>query len=143
MKTEKGITLISILIYVIAMVIVIAVIASLTGYFYTNIDINTESQDIRKQYTKFNSFFTDDINKSGNIIIDSDIESENPYIVFANKNQYTFIKNNKAIYFNRIKIATNIDKCTFETQIKNGKNVIIVNIEAKDFQKTTEYTIRD
>ncbi len=143
MKTEKGITLISILIYVIAMVIVIAVIASLTGYFYTNIDINTESQDISKQYTKFNSFFTDDINKSGNIIIDSDIESENPYIVFANKNQYTFIKNNKAIYFNRIKIATNIDKCTFETQIKNGKNVIIVNIEAKDFQKTTEYTIRD
>ena len=143
MKTEKGITLISILIYVIAMVIVIAVIASLTGYFYTNIDINTESQDISKQYTKFNSFFTDDINKSGNIIIDSDIESENPYIVFANKNQYTFIKNNKPISFNRIKIATNIDKCTFETQIKNGKNVIIVNIEAKDFQKTTEYTIRD
>ena len=143
MKTEKGVTLISVLVYVIAMVIVIAVIASLTGYFYSNVDINMESQDISKQYTKFNSFFTDDINKSGNIVIDSDTESENPYIVFANKNQYTFIKNNKAIYFNQIKIATNIEKCTFETQIKNGKNVIIVNIEAKDFQKTTEYTIRD
>lgn len=143
MKTEKGVTLISVLVYVIAMVIVIAVISALTGYFYSNVDINTESQDISKQYTKFNSFFTEDINKSGNIIIDSDTESENPYIVFANKNQYTFIKNNKAIYFNRIKIATNIEKCTFETQIKNGKNVIIVTMEAKDFQKTTEYTIRD
>ena len=143
MKTEKGITLISILIYVIAMVIIIAVIATLTGYFYTNIDINTESQDIQKQYTKFNSFFTEDINKSGNVIIDSNTESENPYIIFSNKNQYTFIKQNKAIYFNQVKIATNIEKCTFDTQIKNGRNIIIVTIEAKDFQKTTEYTIID
>ena len=64
MKTEKGVTLISVLVYVIAMVIVIAVISALTGYFYSNVDINTESQDISKQYTKFNSFFTEDINKS-------------------------------------------------------------------------------
>ena len=141
MKTEKGVTLISVLVYVIAMVIVIAVIASLTGYFYSNVDINMESQDISKQYTKFNSFFTEEINKSGNIVIDSDTESENPYIVFANKNQYTFIKQNKAIYLNQVKIATNIEECTFETKIKNGKSIIIVKIKANDFTKTTEYTL--
>ena len=143
MKSQKGITLISLTVYVIVMAIVVGIVAILSTFFYSNVNDANEAVDPLTEYTKFNSFFTDDINKSGNIVIDSDTESENPYIVFANKNQYTFIKNNKAIYFNQIKIATNIDKCTFETQIKNGKNVIIVNIEAKDFQKTTEYTIRD
>lgn len=141
MKSEKGVTLISILIYVIAMIIIVAIMTSLTGYFYNNIDIDTESQDANKQYTKFNSFFTEEINKSGNIVIESNTESENPYIVFADKNQYTFIKQNKAIYFNNIKIATNIEECTFETKIKNGKSIIIVKIKANDFTKTTEYTL--
>lgn len=143
MKSEKGVTLISILIYVIAMIIIVAIMTSLTGYFYNNIDIDTESQDTNKQYTKFNSFFTEEINKSGNIVIESNTESENPYIVFADKNQYTFIKQNKAIYLNQVKIATNIEKCTFETKIKNGKNMITITMETGDFKKTTEYTIRD
>lgn len=125
------------------MVIVIAVVTSLTGYFYSNININTENQDINKQYTKFNSFFSEQINKPGNIIIEANTESENPYIIFADKNQYTFIKENKAIYFNNIKIATNVQKCVFNNSIKNGKNVITVNIQSGNFNKTTEYTIKD
>ena len=141
MKSEKGITLISVIIYVIAMIIVIAIITTLTGYFYNNINISTESQNINKQYTKFNSFFLEEVNKSGNIIIESDTESENPYIIFSDKNQYTFIKQNKAIYLNQVKIATNIEECTFETKIKNGKSIIIVKIKANDFTKTTEYTL--
>lgn len=143
MKNENGVTLISVTIYVIAMVIVIAVIASLTGYFYSNVNISTESQDINKQYTKFNSFFSEQVNKSGNIIIEANTEGEKPYIIFADKNQYTFSKKNKAIYFNNAKIATNLEDCRFEIGNKNGKNIITVTINAKNFNKTTEYTIKD
>lgn len=125
------------------MIIVIAVITSLTGYFYSEVNIDTEAQDANKQYTKFNSFFSEQVNKSGNIIIEANTESENPYIIFADKNQYTFIKENKSIYLNNIKIATNIEKCVFNNSIKNGKNVITVNIQSGNFNKTTEYTIKD
>lgn len=125
------------------MIIVIAVITSLTGYFYSEVNIDTEVQDANKQYTKFNSFFSEQVNKPGNIIIEANTESENPYIIFADKNQYTFIKENKSIYFNNIKIATNIEKCVFNNSIKNGKNVITVNIQSGNFNKTTEYTIKD
>lgn len=125
------------------MIIVIAVITSLTGYFYSEVNIDTEAQDVNKQYTKFNSFFSEQVNKSGNIIIEANTESENPYIIFADKNQYTFIKENKSIYLNNIKIATNIEKCVFNNSIKNGKNVITVNIQSGNFNKTTEYTIKD
>lgn len=125
------------------MIIVIAVITSLTGYFYSEVNIDTEVQDANKQYTKFNSFFSEQVNKPGNIIIEANTESENPYIIFADKNQYTFIKENKSIYFNNIKIATNIENCVFNNSIKNGKNVITVNIQSGNFNKTTEYTIKD
>lgn len=125
------------------MIIVIAVITSLTGYFYSEVNINTEVQETNKQYTKFNSFFSEQVNKPGNIIIEANTESENPYIIFADKNQYTFIKENKSIYLNNIKIATNIEKCVFNNSIKNGKNVITVNIQSGNFNKTTEYTIKD
>ena len=125
------------------MIIVIAIITSLTGYFYSEVNIDTEAQDVNKQYTKFNSFFSEQVNKSGNIIIEANTESENPYIIFADKNQYTFIKENKSIYLNNIKIATNIEKCVFNNSIKNGKNVITVNIQSGNFNKTTEYTIKD
>lgn len=125
------------------MIIVIAIITSLTGYFYSEVNIDTEAQDVNKQYTKFNSFFSEQVNKSGNIIIEANTESENPYIIFADKNQYTFIKENKSIYLNNIKIATNIEKCAFNNSIKNGKNVITVNIQSGNFNRTTEYTIKD
>ena len=63
MQSQKGITLISITIYVIVMLIVVSVITVLTSYFYTNVDINSVSEDLNQQYTKFNSYFTEEVNK--------------------------------------------------------------------------------
>ena len=70
MKSEKGVTLISVIIYVIAMLIIIAVITVLTSYFYTNVDINSASEDLNQQYTKFNSYFTEEVNRKGNKILE-------------------------------------------------------------------------
>ena len=64
MKSEKGITLVSLIIYVLVMVIVVALITVITAYFYKNIDINNVNYEINSQYTKFNSFFSDEINRN-------------------------------------------------------------------------------
>ena len=53
MKNEKGISLISLVIYLIAMVIVIALIISLSGYFYNNINIQNQTQDMYLQFSRF------------------------------------------------------------------------------------------
>ena len=144
MKSEKGITLVSMTVYVIAMVIAIVVISSLTGYYYKNVDTSTDSQNINTQYIKFNRFFSEEVNTSGNIIIESNLDDENNrYIIFANKNQYTFIKENKSIYFNNVKIASNIEDCIFTLGMNNGKNTVTVNIKGKNFDKTTVYTLRN
>lgn len=147
MKSEKGVTVISVTVYIIAMLLAVTVIGMLTGFFYKNIDISSNNSEINKQYTKFNAYFTDEVNIKGNAvsemkIIDEGTENEISLIVFSSGNQYTFIKQNKGIYFGHTKIATNIEECKFEKQENNGKTTITVKIVAENLDRTTTYTLK-
>lgn len=70
MKSEKGITLISLTIYVIAMAIVVGVIAIISTFFYSNMEDTDNIVSPMTEYTKFNSFFSDEINHEGIEVID-------------------------------------------------------------------------
>lgn len=147
MKSERGVTVISTTVYIIVMLLAVTVVAILTGFFYKNIDISSNNNDMNKQYTKFNSYFTEEVNKSENTIVemqmnDEGTEDEISFIVFSSGNQYTFIKKNKGIYIGNIKIATNIEECKFEKQENNGKTTVTVRIVAENFDKTTTYTLK-
>lgn len=61
MKSQKGITLISLTIYVIVMALVIGVIAILSTFFYSNMKDINQTVDPITEYTKFNSFFSDEV----------------------------------------------------------------------------------
>lgn len=150
MRTQTGVTLISVTIYVIVMVIVVAVITVLTSYFYKNVDITATRQDLNQQYTKFNTYFIEEVNKKGNKILDigetqeDDENAIQKYIVFSSGNQYTYIPQNKGIYINQVKIAENITNCTFTSQKdENGKTIVTVVIQGDNFEKTTTYTLVD
>ena len=62
MKSQKGITLISLTIYVIVMAIVVGVVAIISTFFYSNINDTTQQLDPLTEYTDFNSFFSDEVN---------------------------------------------------------------------------------
>lgn len=147
MKSERGVTVISTTVYIIAMLLAVTIIGILTGFFYKNIDISSSNNDINKQYTKFNAYFTEEVNKPGNTIIEMQVkdqgtENEISFIVFSSGNQYTFIKQNKGIYIGNTKIATNIEECEFQKQDNNGKTTISVRISAENFNRTTTYTLK-
>lgn len=138
MKSQKGITLISLTIYIIVMVIVVSVVAVISTYFYTNINFASNDINSMTEYTKFNSFFTDEINHK-NIKV---LECKQDYLVFDNGVQYTFVKENKGIYRNKVKIANGVESCTFEYKIKNGKNVVVVNFKiGNEEERKVEYTL--
>ena len=148
MRSERGITLISVTIYVIVMLIIISVITVLTSYFYRNVDINSVSENLNQQYTRFNTYFTEEINKKGNkILATGETESttgDEPqrYIIFSSGNQYTYVPANDSIYVNNIKIAENIQDCNFEKITENDKTKIKVTMSGEnDFQRTTTYTL--
>ncbi len=144
MKSQSGITLVSLTIYVIGVTIVVAIVAVVSNYFYSNnANSSYENVDLAAEYVKFNSFFSDEVNHENIKVLECNYDGENNYIVFDNGVQYTFIKENKAVYRNQAKIARQIDNCKFTYKIKNGKNVIEVNFEAGSLSRNATYTLKN
>lgn len=135
MKTEKGVTLTSLIIYIVAMLITVATIATMTKYFYGNLDNLTDRNKVSKNYTSFNSYFTTDVNEQGNEVL----YSEESMLVFTNGNQYTFKDN--GIYMNKINICNNVNSCTFEVDnTEKTKITVKINIDGKDYSNV--YTLK-
>lgn len=151
MKNNKGITLTSLLIYVIGMLIVVGIISTLTTFFYKNIEISDINSDTTTQYTKFTSVFSKEINTIGNKIIDTNIDNSQTgkkvsYIIFSSGNQYTFIQENNSIYKNNVKICENIDDCEFSWVYQNSNYIVNVSIKTGNIDRTgsnvVKYTIK-
>ena len=144
MKEESGLTITSIIIYIIALLVVIGVIATLTSYFYKNINIGDESQLTNEQFTKLNGYFTEEINQNGVRVVEAGSNTENNvnYITFSNKQTYTFSSLNKAIYVNEIKICENIDECTFEFIEEENRDRITIHFKSGNFERTITYVTK-
>lgn len=142
MRSQKGITILSLTVYIFAMTIVVAIVTRVSTFFYKNV---TDIKDIEaiSEYTTFNTYFTEEINTKDIKIL----ECEENYIVFDNGVQYTFNAENSAIYRDKVKICENIEECTFLRGTNgNGKTTVTVNIKsnirgAKD-REPIVYTLR-
>lgn len=143
MKNNKGVTLTSVIIYIIGLAIIIGIIANLTSFFYKNIDVSEINNDTITQYTKFSSIFITEINKENNYVIDCKTidtnEQKTSYIIFSTGNQYTF-KNN-SIYKNKIKICENIDFCDFSYIFEDSIYKIKVDFKTKSIDMTGDNAI--
>ena len=64
MKNNRGLTLASLIIYIIALFILIGTMSTLTKYFYKNFDSITVSDSIAKSYSSLNNYLSNDINSS-------------------------------------------------------------------------------
>lgn len=143
MKNNKGVTLTSLIIFVIGFIMIIAIISNITSFFYSNIDISKINDDSLVQYTRFSSIFSKEINIENNYIIDCKTFTENEkkvsYIIFSTGNQYTF-KNN-SIYKNKIKICTNVDDCDFSYTFADSKYNVKVNLKTATLNMTEDNAI--
>ena len=138
MKQERGITLISLTVYIIVMTIVIAVVGVVSGAFVKSMKSTKSTTDPITEYTAFNGYFSDEINHQGIQIR----ECNTNYIVFSNGVQYTFVNENSGIYRNYVKIAKDVEECRFKENIKNGKTVVDVKIKVGNKVRTTTYTLK-
>ena len=93
MKSQKGITLNSLVIYVIGMTIVVSIIASLTTFIMNNVQDKNNISQTTTQYTKFSSRFIKEINTNNNIVIDCQTNGSG-----SNKISYIIFLSRKSIY---------------------------------------------
>ncbi len=143
MKSEKGITLTSLVIYVIGITIIFAVVANLTIYFNKNSRTIEYTTNNSAQITRLNQYLINDTKKENAQITEA---NENIITIQANGEtiKYTYDKNSKGIYRNKVKIANDVQSLEIKKDIIYDKTKLLLNItigEQEQIQKDLEYII--
>ena len=100
MKSNRGITLTSLVIYVIGLVIVIAVMGNFTGFFYKNLESTTMNQNSNEQYSRFLSYITKDANSDNLIYVQSGVQNVDCVIFkFSDGTEHQYITKDEKMYY--------------------------------------------
>lgn len=82
MKSEKGITMLAVTIYVLVLTIVIGIIANISNFFYKNVSNVKEEGRATAVFNTFDMYFKREFERKGNEIEKIDESSFKSYIVF-------------------------------------------------------------
>lgn len=145
MKSEKGITLITLIITIIAMCIVVSILSVVSNLFFSNTKYLTENSKNMSEYNKFAMFFIEDCKKNEDIY-----EITDNKITFADGTVYTYSgSSDKSIYRNKVKICTTIGYCKFSKSEKTINNTTkkIINVHmivegTKYFEADNNYVLK-
>lgn len=150
MKSEKGITLTALIIYVLVFTATLGLLANLSNFVYSNLSkINTNSVS-SEEFNKFNSYFVQDIieSKQGTATTIEQNGEKTVEIVLSNGSKYTYKQSENAIYRGNVKIARTIAEFEADNFEENGKKIIRIKIstgtnkEEPNFGKTIKYVLR-
>lgn len=132
---NRGVTLVSLSIYIIVAVMIVGALAFINVNFMTRTGELSKRTKIINEYTKFCSFFIEDV-KTNETILDYTSEE----IRFPNGRKYTIKKAGESfdIYVNSIKICEDLIEAGFDYSLEqnslfvsfkfsNGKNIISNN----------------
>lgn len=142
MKSQKGITMASLGVYIVVSIIVVATLATIMANYKNSIKTMDNDAEYSSEYNKFNLYFLEEVKKPENSSMErASIENvDNNYnsIKFKTGNEFKYKIEEEILYLNKstgekIKLIKNVKKCTFEFNDidpeANGKNVIRVNIQ--------------
>lgn len=143
MKSEKGITLTSLVIYVIGITIIFAVVANLTIYFNKNSRTIENTTNNSAQVTRLNQYLINDTKKENVKVVEV---SSNAIILEINGENIKYIYDvySKGIYRNKVKIANDVQSLKIEKEIIYDKTTLTVNItigKQEQISKELEYII--
>lgn len=140
MKDQKGITLISLIIYIILMTFVVAGVTSITASFRSNINEYDTTAESAVEFSKFNMYLLNDI-KGKNVKIYGTVNEREFQLQYDNGDgKYTYVKysmQNNAIYRNSVKVCDNVRLASFS----GGGKSLTVSMQINKYTKTTTYAI--
>lgn len=109
LKSNRGVTLTALVIYVMGLAVVITLMAMILKYFYRNVNDVTISQNADEQYSKFLAYLTKDANSDNLIYVQARInDEENVVFKFNNQVEHQYILKSGNIYY--INIENNNEK---------------------------------
>lgn len=146
MKSDKGVTMGSLVIYITIFFAISSIIAVITTYYYQNIMDLDSSAVSAVEYDKLNVYLLKEVKKSGNDILEIERIGENIYeegyarsVTFSSGNSYYVAGNN--IYMNQIKICENVTFLEFEVVMQNNEKILKVMVQFGDDILETDYVL--
>ena len=145
MKSEKGITLLSLIVYIALLTLVLGILSVVSNYFYKNVNYITDTGKYVSNYNKFNMYFIEDVKNNSEIY---SISEDGTQLVFADGTNYTFADN--SIYRNKVRICENIYALSFSKRAQTDENdftkqIITVNFAvrgSKLFETENDYVLK-
>ena len=147
MSNQKGVTLISLIVYIIVLTIIISILSLVSQMFFTNIKYVTEKGKYVSEFNKFNMYFIKDVKNNKDVL-----ECKSNKIILEDGTIYTYNSEENSIYRNKVKICNNISNCAFSISDTNkdetgGITKKIVTVEmlikgSKNLKSTNEYVLR-
>ena len=137
MKSEKGVTLISLVLYVIAATVVVGIVSIISTFFYSNTENMNELATATGEYNIFNLAMLQETKQKGNNIVN--ISQDQTEITFESGNTYTFQADE--VLKNGAKICSGVTNCKFKKTMQEEKEILTTLFEMKDFAKTVSYVI--
>lgn len=145
MKSNRGVTLTTLIIYIIVLIIVIGILTTVSNNFYANTKYITDNGKYISEFNKFNMYFIEDVKNNSNIYSITDNE-----IVFADGTVYNYKSSpDNGIYRNKVKICKNVENCQFTKieEVVNSVNKIIINVTmildaSEAFETSTDYVLK-
>lgn len=160
MKSQKGMTMISLILYVSSFLAITATIAAITTFFYNNIEILDTSIGSSSQYNKFNLYFLNECKKANNELYawkasDSLLrldrlkepgKIDKKFITFSSldgteKNSFIYDDINNDLYYNSIKLCDDVEDFQIKIDETTGKTVLSILIKIAGKVYTTDYVV--
>lgn len=136
MKQERGVTLTSLCIYVIALIIILGMMSTFLSYFYENTNETLVKSDSNEQYIRFLAYFTKDINSDNlkTVVLSDDLYTITFQFLNGTEHEYT-LRNGEIFYIDpdakkQIALCTDvsIDAPPFKLEESNKiKTIFVIN----------------
>lgn len=143
MKSERGITITALVIYIMVATVVIATMSMVSSFFFSNMNLVKGQDQYAVEFNKFNMFFIEDVKNN------TTAQVQDNRIVFEDNTVYEYRSSDKAIYRNDKKIAKEIMSAEFTPDIytvnETTKNLITVSLtigKNKNYEKSIEYVLK-
>ena len=120
LKSEKGITLIELIVYVLVMTIVVGIMAGVSNFFYDNLWVVKDGAKYAGEFDKLNSNLIVDV-KANKHVVANYIDKT---IIFEDGTTYKYNEQDEGIYRGKNKIAANVKAFSV-----SNKTIIINNVE--------------
>lgn len=147
LKSEKGITLLALTIYMIVLTVVLGMMTVLSNLFYNNVYTLQDTVENAGDFDTLNSCLIIDAKENTSVSVDESTKN----IVFEDGTTYTYNEEEETIYRGEFKVASNVKYFNVTSTTKTVDNVekeiltikIIIGDSTRNLiNQTIDYTLK-